>query len=656
MQWMSSRIKLRANMRTSKNKHLQHSETERGSVLLIFAMLIFSILVIAALALDISQRAVTEKEAASYAKFAALAALQKYSSLPKTDSEGDRIDQALDKAKQVGTLNLILNAGGTGKANEMSFEESATTPRLIAGKFYAAKPDDKPSCSSPCESGQPPCFVPLDKVKSACDTTPGANAFRVRGTYLSNVRTILAQVFTSGSYGADVDEIAAFTPRHGVMLVDVSNSMFSQTHLKRSLNDRDFFSYYLPFDNGSTCPIVGTPNYYCDSWSKLAAARGADESKTVHYRNDYTKVTPLSDVEYAAAGPASDLQKYHPDPYENEGADIGVNIDYRAASRITGSYRVDYKIDKSLGGAQPFMTILNGLDLAVEAFKERSITGDKLGIVFFDRAVTWGRVIKPTSNFDYIQSFTKAHTGDDAAVEKLAKHGIFPSNNGSFSNLRLAIAVGMDQLEKVRSSSVPAVDFLAYFGDGIVNCVNNVPNPRLGPAGAGCANTYERYKDAISELNLYLSGTLYPKRIPLHIILASDSVRPHTLLWDAGDGTCLTDEQARKAEPPIPFVVGNDNAKTEKEYFDGMNSTAPFLQANVDMYKLTRMTGGIWGPLRVAPPSGCPYTAPACDVAYNDNIGSAVRDDYTCEPPISAVNGYIDDIMGSNPFMIVPHD
>ena len=162
----------------------------------------------------------------------------------------------------------------------------------------------------------------------------------------------------------------------------------------------------------------------------------------------------------------------------------------------------------------------------------------------------------------------------------------------------------------------------------------------------------------MTELHDYVATGLYPKSIPFHVVLAGANVRPHTLAWKNGDG-CLTDEEARKSDPPLPFVQGGGaaNDAAEKVAFDNMSESNPFYEVNVDMYKLARMTGGIWGPLRVRPKSNeCASQPTACDTSYGPSV-TPKRLEYNCDgspDDTSVIADYIDDIMGSNPFMIVP--
>jgi len=112
----------------------------------------------------------------------------------------------------------------------------------------------------------------------------------------------------------------------------------------------------------------------------------------------------------------------------------------------------------------------------------------------------------------------------------------------------------------------------------------------------------------------------------------------------------MSDTDARSSE--VQYVRG-DSYSTPAQWrsaFWGMSDSAPFYQANADMYQLTRITGGIWGPLR-ASSSNSAQCHPACSTT---NPTTASRVEYSCNTTSIDIRRYIDTVMGSNPFMIVP--
>jgi len=655
-------------------------------------MLIFVVIIFAALAIDFSQRAVSVQEAQSFAKFAALAALQGYSSKPSTDPETVKLDAALVAANNSGGKNAFMSATNGHSAEGFGGVSGLPAPapgpldpptpspaivvgpKLTAGRYFFSNPTD---CPNACTSGSVPCFVEMKDIASTSypATCKGVNAdvpnaFRVSGKYYAKGKTILAQVFSSGDYSVDVDEIAMFAPRRGVMLVDISNSMFRETH---SLGDPlAFYAYGLK--NSATGPAFASGDILnteqSTSYGGLPDTRPTGIANPLeHYKNDYSMVIPLSD---GAFNP--EFEKHHPKPTDGSANPtmVGTTSNH-SASNVGDNFLLDSYRSASYAGPEPFNTVLRGLDSAVTEFQKRAVTGDKLGIVFFDTVVSWPRVLKLTSDFDYIRQFTQ---NTPSAMSLRHLHQIFP-RIASFSNLKLGIAEALTlfSADNTVGMEVPSVDFMTYFGDGLANCadVNFLDSTGTAPApfqSKGCYDEYFGYNAAYNlptnGLKDFVQEKLVPRKIPFHAVMVGGHVGPHTLAWKGPDG-CLTDAQARSQSVPVPFVDGSMTLASgvpalthsqKKTVFNNASDAHPFYQVNEDLYLLTRYTGGVWGPVRKD--GGCagvdpPEPQPACDTVYSD---SAVRKRYdtTCKNENDVVVGYIKQIMGSNPFMIVPKE
>lgn len=667
--------------------HRSASQTEHGLIMVLTAILLFAFFMIAALALDFSQMAVGNEQGLNNARFAALSALQAYSQAPDDKTVEEKIEIALAQANTAGSLNKNLTFGGKQTADTLT-TAGTTGPKLIAGKYYAEAPTAL--CSNPCTNSQsPPCFVTLSEVNTSCEasgTIGEPNAFRVVGNFYSDLRTTFSKIIGWNAYAVPVDVIAAFTPRRGMFLVDISASAFQDTHWydKTSPDYPSFYSYYLQPDNGTA-----GATYYDSSWGALNASRaspppGAPNSSsasydTLHYRSDYAVVssasfgsspTPsptytgrssyyirmLKDTDYTAAG--EEFGTHHPDPSTSSSS-----VNYRA-DQHQGTFHIDTYRDASYAGPEPFTTIFRGLDSAVDSFKQRAVTGDKLGIVFFDQNLVWPRVINLTDDFNYIKKFTdiSVYNDDNYGLQKVLRHGIFPSAE-SMSNLLMATTEAVRQFDRLQASSVASVDFIVYFGDGFANCVINVG--AVGPPGTNaCGDDYSHYRQAIQELRQFALSTLYPRRISFNTILVGGSAGPHVLALSNGAGGCMSDTEARNAEleyvrgmnlpavPANPYDPSyNTNMGTWSAAYNSKSDSNPFYQVDADMYRIARATGGIWGPLR-------PYTTdqtlcnPGCT---STDPATAPRIRYSCSPTSTDVNRYIrEEIMNANPYMIVP--
>ncbi len=664
---------------------------ERGVILLITALIIFAFFMVAALALDFSQMSANVEQGTQTAKFAALTALQAYSTSSKDLSRSERLTQALAQANSVTGQNLLMTMGGKATGDTISMTQAdvapGNVPILIAGKYYSEAPESY--CSNPCTSGDsPPCFVPLNGVKLSCEppgTTSGSvqpNSFRMLGRYYSDLRTIFARLMGSNKYSVAVDVISAFTPRRGMFLVDISLSTYRQTHwyTKTSPEYPSYYSYYLAADNGSSNTFYDSGG---GSWPTLSPNRaqypalpagapgtGAPEFQTLHYQSDYAVVysgappgaapSPytgktasmmqmVTDADYNSN---PDYSKHHPNPVPQE-TPYPPGVDY-SASQHAGTFRVDTFRNSSYGGPEPFMTIFSGLNGAVDAFKERAVTGDRLGIVFFDHVLTWPRVISLTSDFDYIKKFTDVSVTNDPnrGLQLVLKHGIFP-HKGSMSNLLAASNEAMRQFNENQTAGTSSVDFMVYFGDGLVNCVQNPAALCIGQPGCtaeACTEGYNHYRRAMNELRHFALYTLFPRRISMNVVLVGSHVGPHTLALGDSHGNCMTYTDARNAEleftQGLNFASGDQSAWSNA--YENMSAAAPFYEAVEDMYRISRITGGIFGPIRPYSNSPSLY-APSCTDTNPPRIM------YSHYSSTADVDRYIkEEIMESNPYMIVP--
>ncbi len=663
---------------------------ERGVILVLTAMILFGFFVVAALALDLSQMSANVEQGTQTAKFAALSALQGYSTASSDLSRDDRLSAALQQANLVSGQNLLMTMGGKATGDTVSMTKDPVTsgdaPTLIAGKYYSEAPELY--CVNPCTGSEtPPCFVPLSEVKTSCEP-PGAtldsvqpNSFRMVGKYFSNLQTIFSRILGSSVYSVSVDVISAFAPRRGMFLVDISSSTFRQTHwyAKTAPEYPSFYSYYggLYGSSGSD-PVYDTGP---GGWTTLnprrsdypavpAGAPNVNDPKytTLHYRSDYATVytgtQPAAPSPYNGLTPSRiralsdadfnsnpDYAEYHPNPVP-QGTPYPSGINY-SADQQPGIYEVDTYRDAHYTGPEPFQSIFKGLDSAVDAFRERAVTGDRLGIVFFDHVLSWPRVINLSSDFDYIKRFTDLSvTNDpDRGLQLILKHGIFPHRD-SMSNVMAAANEALRQFNETQNTGASSVDFMVYFGDGLMNCVSDASIFCYGDpqcVSAACSETYGHYSAAVEEFRDFALYTLLPRKISFSAILVGSHVGPHTLAVSA-KGRCITDTEARNLK--LEFTRGQiadfeTPAQWEAAY-DNMSEAAPFYEATDDIYHLTRITGGVFGPVRPFSNNPALYN-PTCTTVDPPRVM------YSNNQPGAEVTHYIkDQIMQANPYMIVP--
>ncbi|MCB0354980.1 MAG: hypothetical protein KDD64_15720, partial [Bdellovibrionales bacterium] len=379
-----------------------------------------------------------------------------------------------------------------------------------------------------------------------------------------------------------------------------------------SLLDLYPIDLYSPFDSG------------------IIDRNGAPYEPTKHFRDDYKRFFSFGDGDYSTGNvdDQMNITQHFPDP---------ANFGDRYLAGFDGQWvNADVYEDGDPGtqlGPEPLRTIMAGLRTAMTEFKDRQIAGDQACVVFFDRNTPWFRVLRMTSDFDFLEEFTDFTIPENSPYNsdpnfdpidfssirstlntdgigdrrlRLIRHGVFPFR-GSSSDFRVGIGEGLFQLAQARQDGVSTSEFLVMITDGLHNCLGN---PTL------CGFTYNYYRQAMDELKTeYLNPNLAGEnRTPLHIVVTGSHVGPHTVELEEVAGSsppdgnfiggagsqvnCFTDEEYREATPTDPvgldFVKGTDDPEFA---FDNMFEH-PFYDANKDLYEIAVVTQGVFGALR----------------------------------------------------------
>ena len=421
----------------------RRSESERGVVVILFAALVLVFFAFAALAIDIGFAASAAHQARSHAQLAALSALERY--FFTEGSHETRLAAALERANAVSQLNVVLGSGGS--ANQIDTVESdLDRPLLVPGRFFHTAP---PSGVNPCLGDEElPCFVPYD------GSAP-VNAMRIQGKYYNDITLRLASVAFGETHAAvNVSATANIVPRHGCFVVDLSRSMTAETHKQTFV-----YGYYLMSDNPSLVKPEDST-----AWGNLSPnylVRGSNATvPSVHYRDDYQLKAVVSDLSYNALTHSD----YHPAPTDNNSA--------YALGDVEANYRVDmFRNGTIYGGPEPLTTVFAGIDRALEYLQSRAVVGDMACLVFYDDKLSWSRVFKLTSDFDYLRSFTDlSDTADpDHGLLRAIRHGLFPFADAK-TNTLLGVAEAVSQLATESATGSPSSDFIVLIGDGITNC------------------------------------------------------------------------------------------------------------------------------------------------------------------------------------------
>lgn len=411
--------------------------------------------------------------------------------------------------------------------------------------------------------------------------------------------------------------------------------------------------------------------------------RGSDTRAYYHYESDYTVKQVAGDSVYSSFD--SDL---HPNPLTNPMFSMGDTGLFHSVQTYRGP---------TFQGPEPFKTIMDGLAFAVERFKERNVSGDKLCLIFYDEYVGWARTVQPTSDLDYILKLVKddnnyvisaddyttsGHVADikpdDATgwLERSIRHGLFPGYvrapdttvpsgerlvTDTKSNLPQAIMAASNFIHDAAEGG-PSSAFITLFGDGLTNC--RFDGDCSDDFGCNCSNDFNGHTDSISDLYDLAAELVEDKNIPIHVFLMGDSVNPHIIYhYEDGTGSCLSEEQIRGLPSQNSFVKGNEGStagelETAFDLKDDATVTGDnrWYQTNTYLYNLARLSRGIWAPILPATDSDglcVPYDTVCADTAGRPPHRSRRLEDPLCESAESQVQRYIDQIIGDNPFVVV---
>lgn len=370
--------------------------SQRGGVMVFVAASLVVLVMFLAYVVDINAVLLARERAQQFARFAALAAIEGYFSKTCTSNGPQcyqsRLNTALSSASDVGSANRLFNAKDSSDGS-MQLALSTTSgdtcsdgrckAKLIPGRWIAV--DTNQECN-----GNPPCFV---------ENIPGstsANAFKVIGAYKGGITGFFSRAFFGQEFLTfSASAVATVVPRRGMFLVDISPSATFETHPDPLHTKSGEAASAYAFQLGSN-----PRSWHDDHWPHLQLNRSASDpvNPRVHYQSDYVDVSPYIDSDFGTqqGWEGRSLQLLHPDPFEDPNYVIG------ESQSPTIKIKIDAFRVASYGGAEPLQTILQGLQGAVQQFKDRAVSGDKAGVIFYDDKFIWPRIVKPTSDFDYV--------------------------------------------------------------------------------------------------------------------------------------------------------------------------------------------------------------------------------------------------------------
>lgn len=621
---------------------------------------------------DINAVLLARERAQQFARFAALAAIEGYFSKTCTTNDiqcyQSRLNTALSSASDVGSANRLFNAKDSSDGS-MQLALSTTSgdtcsdgrckAKLIPGRWIAV--DTNQECN-----GNPPCFV---------ENIPGstsANAFKVIGAYKGGITGFFSRAFFGQEFLTfSASAVATVVPRRGMFLVDISPSATFETHPDpahtKSGEPASAYAFQLNQFN---------PTWHDSVWGALAISRPAGAvNHRVHYKDDFVSVSPYLDDDFGTqqGWEGRSLRALHPDPSPGSVYSVG------------DSGAPQYTLDAFRGGTykgpEPLQTILTGIQGVVAQFKNRAVSGDKAGVIFYDDKFIWPRIIKPTSDFDYVLhlldntpdgSEFREYPNQNSPFLNAAKFWLFP-RLGAYTNSQGAVMEAVKQLYDDQQSQPGLVtsDFLVMIGDGQSNCYpldsdgHVVSDYAIGGPTIhyfNCNNTYSGYYYSRLALRAYIRAKVVPKKIPIHVILVGKDSGPNTVDRAKPGITppqCYTDAELRSLNLPELYAVqgsgpqppetGWGNDSMDQDWWNAFTNQnqSPFYQASKDMYQIANLTGGIWAPLRDQTDAGGDCENSAC------SNGQVRTIDPQCRTVEKQIKDAMDTIMGQNPFAIV---
>ncbi len=621
--------------------------SERGALVFFLAILLVGLVSFVILAIDTWRFSSAVQEARSNASYVALSALEAYFGAPQGTSDADRLQAAVERAREISRINFLA-AAPESLARTIN-DTADDAPLLIPGRYYFARIGDE----NPCDPKEPPCFKPL-----AAGEKP--NSFQLKGSLYQPIEVSLGKSIMAGTVNPRTEVTAALIPRHGCFLVDISPSMTYESHpFDPDRGPYNRFAFQLT--DGGQPPA---PNHLAWFQSLPGARGGAGYSSGQHYRDDYALTVPvINDTNFRAED-----REHHPDPasdparYGSPTAPGGVPWTFRIDNFRAGGYR----------GAEPLTSIFDGLRAAIREFRARQVAGDEACVIFYDDKLYWHRVFKLTQDFDYLEKFLDMNVQNDPArgFQLAMRYGLFPFAT-SATNTPLALSEAQKQLDEARRAGVPTSDFVVLISDGLTNCRSCTRTAALGNycgdenRFGGCSNRADYFYYSAKEAEAVVLDTYVSRNIPIHSVVVGRHVGAHAVDRAGSDGRCLSEYERRQLTPFLPSIepynrlypecartFGAEGSQANScgadfdNAFFSMSPTRQFYQGNQAMFELSVFTGGGWYPMRPVATGCVPSTSAPCFPGVRNEF------DPLCRSMSTQIQSYVTEILRDSPFII----
>jgi len=562
----------------------------------------------------------------------------------------------------------------------------------------------------------PPCFVAEpDNDKAINSVRVSGVLYRPVSSFLAHaafgikalppvtIDVTAAAVPRHGCFAVDISPSIASVTHHitpkATIDADLNDTNPSGTinRINPGTSYGSFLGYYLPEDNPGVLASsdVGKimTNIHKPDWDMLyynvLAGHGwnsgidprtwfpATLSDTQHLKSDFVQLRQYGDDQYSNILHS----ELHPNP--------AIETDYAMGPKgLWGRFDARHINESgSYQGAEPLRSVFETIQYTIERFENRSVAGDEICFVFYDQSQKWSRVVKLTDDFDYLRKlvdFSGKPVGNvplvgdlppppgdpgrnsnweppaptatnPAGYERIIRYNLVPSAGG-FTNMTGGLSEALKQLDNGQDSGVQSSDFVVLVGDGLTNCSTS-----LSPQ---CSDDLDYHKKSLADLQNVVNSRVIPSHIPIHVILMGDYVQPHTVAIAKTDGgTCLSDAEARKAGLPYVMdewfgapVTGVGAEAAEANAYDNRSAAEPYWKANYEMYGIASATGGTWGTIRPKHPSCTTENTPIDNPTPCNRTPSLLQRvvyDEKCRSRGTQMTAFMDEILGSNPYVVV---
>lgn len=231
---------------------------EKGLYVVLFALLLFVLLGLVALALGLGMLGTSKTRLQNAVNLAALAAIEKFSSLPSTDTYVSRADAALQRASDILGANTMPGVSHSLGGLKHRGQPDSEGGILTLGNWYTKKPTGSNPCGAAINAY--PCFVPNPNPSTGVPATTRVNAIRIDAHNQSGNPLIFrfAKFLGKDTFILWSHAIASIVPRCTAYLMDVGQSMTWETHPRYLSGPSN------PIDNpcivGNACSAGGPPN------------------------------------------------------------------------------------------------------------------------------------------------------------------------------------------------------------------------------------------------------------------------------------------------------------------------------------------------------------------------------------------------------------